>query len=160
MSIVIQPSPTADTRTCDVSKVSREQLLKSSRLHIDDVRRGMRFFSDGMLLAGNTHDHDKLTGIDQFYVDFRTGFKQTIWLQRHYKLNRHHLDNPDGVPSGVNLIDVIEHVVDCVMAGMARSGEVRPFDLSSELLQRAVKNTVEMLLENTSVREASREIIL
>jgi hypothetical protein len=49
------------------------------------------------------------------------------------------------VPSDVNLVDVIEHIVDCVMAGMARSGSVYQLSLPSDLLQAAFRNTVEQL---------------
>ena len=38
--ITIKPSPTADTRTCDWSKVTREQLYVSSVAHLADVRAG------------------------------------------------------------------------------------------------------------------------
>ncbi len=43
--IEIKKSPTADTRTCDVTKVERQQLLDSSRQHIADVAKAMPFFS-------------------------------------------------------------------------------------------------------------------
>jgi hypothetical protein len=156
MTIMIHTSPTADTRTCDVSKVSKRQLFNSSDMHICDVRLGMRFLMDRMHVTAGEHDHDKLSGLDQFHKDFRTGFKQTTWLQNHYKVNRHHLDKPEGVPDNVNLVDVMEHIVDCVMAGLARSGEVRPVVLPAELLQWAVENTVEMLIEETDVLEAGQ----
>lgn len=42
--IVIRPSPTADTRTCDWSKVTKEQLLESSIQHIGDIHAGLDFF--------------------------------------------------------------------------------------------------------------------
>jgi hypothetical protein len=60
-------------------------------------------------------------------------------------VNRHHLDKADGVPTDVNLIDVLEHIADCVMAGMARSGSVYELKLPDEVLQRAFANTVNLL---------------
>ena len=54
-------------------------------------------------------------------------------------------------PSDVNLIDVIEMLIDCVCAGKARTGVVYPINISSEILQKAVKNTVEVLKENVVV---------
>ncbi len=51
----------------------------------------------------------------------------------------------DGVRDDVNLIDVLDFIADCVMAGMARSGSVYPLKLSPELLETAFQNTVEML---------------
>ena len=43
------------------------------------------------------------------------------------------------------MIDVLEYVADCVMAGMGRSGEVRKLNLSDKTLRRAFENTVVLL---------------
>lgn len=143
--ITIQPSPTADTRTCDYTQVTKETLLNSSTQHINDVRRALDFFMARVCEAGQRHDPDKLTDIDGFYDDFVTGFKVTDWWDRHRKLNRHHLTEDDGIPADVNLIDVLDFIADCVMAGMARSGSVYPLTLPPELLERAFQNTVTLL---------------
>ncbi len=143
--IKIQKSPTADTRTCDYSKVTREQLFKSSVQHIQDVSKGAEFFATMMIDSARNHDNDKLSDLDGFHRDFLTGFKKTAWWDNHRKVNRHHLLAQDGVPKDVNLIDVIDMVVDCVMAGMARSGSVYPLDISSDVLMTAFQNTVELL---------------
>ena len=74
-----------------------------------------------------------------------TGFAQTTWWTQHRQLNRHHLTMADGVREDVNLIDVLDFIVDCVMAGMARSGSVTPLQLSPELLEKAFQNTVTAL---------------
>lgn len=143
--ITIRPSPTADTRTCDWSKVTKEQLLASSVQHIADIRAGLEFFKDRLEYQANLHDHDKLSDIDGFHADFRTGFKQQGWCDNHRKVNRHHLTAEDGIPADVNLIDVLDFITDCVMAGMGRSGSVYPLSLPPELLERAFQNTVTML---------------
>lgn len=143
--ITISKSETADTRTCDFSNTSKETLLKSSNQHISDVVKALEFFKDKLEEASCSHDYDKLTEIDWFHADFVTGFKQTGWWDNHRKIHRHHLDKPDGVPKDVNLLDVLEHIADCVMAGMARSGGVYELKLSDELLQAAFRNTVEIL---------------
>lgn len=145
MMIEIQKSETADTRTCDFANVSKETLLASSKQHIGDVRRALDFFMAQVCKAGQNHDPDKLTDIDGFHADFVTGFKQTAWWDRHRKLNRHHLTQDDGIPVDVNLIDVLDFIADCVMAGMARSGSVYELKLPPELLERAFQNTVELL---------------
>lgn len=150
--IVIHKSPTADTRTCGVSTVTKAQLEASSRQHIADVMAGLEFFRERLKAAANIHDFDKLTEIDWFHRDFQTGFKQTGWWENHRKINRHHIDKPDGVPADVNLIDVLEHIADCVMAGMARSGSVYELKLPDELLQRAFKNTVDLLKSQVVVQ--------
>lgn len=151
--IRIQKSETADTRTCDYANVSKEMLYKSSRQHIGDVALALRFFRDRLLDAQVNHDTDKLTDIDGFHADFLTGFTQTGWWDRHRQLNRHHLLQADGVRDDVNLIDVLDFIADCVMAGMARSGSVYPLTLSAALLERAFQNTVELLKQNVTVQE-------
>jgi hypothetical protein len=143
--IAIYKSETADTRTCDFANVSKETLLESSRKHISDVAQALGFFASHLTVKAGVHDYDKYTQIDWFHADFKTGFKETAWWDNHRKIHRHHLDKDDGVPENVNLLDVLEYVADCVMAGMARSGSVFPLKLSNELLQKALANTVELL---------------
>ena len=143
--IKIKKSQTADTRTCDFSKVTKEQLYDSSVQHRDDIINGFVFFMGMMNNSANLHDHDKLSDIDGFHRDFITGFKQTEWWDNHRKVNRHHLLQDDGVPEDVNLIDVLDMVVDCVMAGMGRSGSVYHLDIKPEVLMTAFQNTVELL---------------
>lgn len=150
--IEIKPSKTADTRTCDKSTVTKRQLLDSSVQHIGDVGKGIAFFAGKLAEAASVHDYDKLSEIDWFHADFTTDIlKPGGWLENHYKIHRHHLDKPLGVPGDVNLIDVLEHIADCVMAGMGRAGDVWPINLSNELLQAAVVNTVVMLKSQVHV---------
>ena len=149
--IIIKPSPTADTRTCDFANTSKETLLNSSHQHIADVREGIRFLVTMMFKASENHDFDKITDIDGFHRDFVTGFSKTEWWDRHRALNRHHLNCDDGIRDDVNLIDVMDFIVDCVMAGMARSGSVYPLDLPPQLLVRAFQNTVELMKRNVMV---------
>ena len=149
--IEISKSHTADTRTCDVSTVTKDTLLKSSLHHIGDVVQALSFFQAKLTKAAGEHDYDKLTAIDQFHADFSTKFKQTGWWDNHRKIHRHHLNLADGVPNDVNLTDVLEYIADCVMAGMARSGSVYEIKLSDELLQKAFKNTTEMLKAEVKV---------
>ena len=149
--IQIVKSATADTRTCDFENTPKEVLLASSRTHIADVVKALAFFSGKLTEAAGEHDYDKLTAIDWFHEDFVTGFKQTGWWDNHRKIHRHHLGQEDGVPADVNLIDVLEYIADCVMAGMARSGSVYDLAFTPELLEKAFKNTVELLKKNVEV---------
>ena len=112
--IEISLSPTADTRTCDFTKVTEDTLYLSSQLHINDVQRGLAFFGYLLDNASRRHDFDKLSDIAGFHRDFLTGFKETTWWDRHRKLNRHHLNVADGVPDDVNLIDVLDMIADGV----------------------------------------------
>ena len=155
--IRIEPSPTADTRSCDFKQVSKEQLRKSSVQHIGDVREALRFFAEQLSESARRHDNDKITDIDGFHADFVTGFEQTGWWDRHRKLNRHHLTMEDGIPGDVNLIDVLDFIADCIMAGMARTGTVYPLELPDELLKRAFDNTVTMLKREVVVVDAKEK---
>ena len=145
MKITIHPSKTADTRSCDFANVTKETLLESSKQHIQDVGAAMGFFGILLCEQAERHDLDKLSDIDGFHRDFVTGFKQTGWWDNHRKVNRHHLLQTDGVPSDVNLIDVLDMIADCVMAGMARTGDVYPLDIKPEVLMAAFQNTVTLL---------------
>lgn len=150
-SIKIKKSRTADTRTCDWSKVTKEQLLESSEHHRDDVAKGFEFLAGMLVDQAWQHDHDKLSDIDGFHRDFLTGFKRTEWWDNHRKVNRHHLLQDDGVPEDVNLIDVLDMVVDCVMAGMGRSGSVYPLEIKPDVLMLAFHNTVDLLKSHVVV---------
>ena len=149
--IRIKKSPTADTRTCDFANTKKETLLASSYQHIEDVGKGLQWFRMMLQESANVHDHDKISDIDGFHRDFLTGFAQTTWWDNHRKVNRHHLLEPDGVPEDVNLIDVLDMIADCVMAGMARSGSAYPLNIDPEVLMMAFQNTVVELKANVEV---------
>jgi hypothetical protein len=149
--ITIGKSEVADTRTCDYTKVTKQQLLSASVQHINDVRQALQYFQQMLEIAADNHDPDKIDDISGFHRDFLTGFKQTTWWDAHRKLNRHHLTESDGVPSDVNLIDVLDFIADCVMAGMARSGQVRPLTIETSVLVRAFENTAKMLEQQVRV---------
>jgi hypothetical protein len=153
--IKIQQSQTADTRTCDFANVSKETLRTSSVQHIGDVRVALGFFAQMLHRTAAVHDVDKITDIDGFHADFVTGFATSGWWERHRSLNRHHLNNDDGIPADVNLIDILDYIADCVMAGMARSGSVYPLTLPPELLERAFQNTVALLTKTVVVEQSA-----
>ena len=149
--IKIKRSPNADTRTCDVTQVTKEGLLEASLQHIGDVGVALSFLAAKLTQAASVHDYDKLTAIDAFFADFQTGFEKTSWWDNHRRIHRHHLGHSDGVPADVNLLDVLEMVADCVMSGLARAGEVYPIELPDALLQTALANTTALLSSVTEV---------
>jgi len=151
--IKIKKSTFADTRSCDWSKVTKEQLLQQSNQHIGDVRAAFSFFDEMMLSAAEDHDHTKISHIDEFYKDFSCGFKTQDWYAMHKATERHHLEAEDGIRDDVNLIDVLECVADCVMAGMGRSGCVRPSAISDATLRKALDNTINLLASQVEVIE-------
>lgn len=147
MTIKIKQSPNID---------SKQTLFDVSREHIKDVSKGLGFFAGKLTEAAAVHDYDKLTMIDWFFKCLQTEFSDSTWWDNHRKIHRHHLNREDGVPDDVNLVDVIEHVVDCVMAGTARNGEVYDLELPDELLQKAFQNTVELLKNNVELERRTR----
>lgn len=152
--IEIEQSKTADTRSCDFANTTKATLMESSLQHIFDVQKGLEFFRENISEAASVHDHDKISDIDGFYADFVTGFNQTTWWDNHRKVNRHHLLNDDGVPADVNLIDVLDMIADCVMAGMGRTGSVYPLNIKPEVLMAAFQNTVELLKAQVVVKDS------
>ena len=150
--LLIYKSPSADTRTAK-GDVTKSQLLHSSLMHIEDVRKALYFFMLMLNDAGYQHDHTKIDHIDEFYEDFSKGlkgedFKKGDWFQLHLT-ERHHLT--DRCPDDVTLIDVLERVADICMAGMARSGEVYDDELDPEILVKAYKNTIKLLISQIKV---------
>lgn len=153
--IKIKPSSVADTRTCDWSKVTKDQLLQASGQHIGDVIKGINFFIAKLRAAALEHDFDKITdkGLDGFYNDFQTGFEQQNWYDNHKQVNRHHLQCPEGIRDDVNLIDVLEYLTDCIMAGLGRSGKVTTIEIDSDCLMRAFNNTCDLLISQVTVED-------
>lgn len=153
--IIIKESPSADTRSA-THKVTQKELEKSSVMHISDVAKAMKYFADKLEKAGDNHDWTKLAYIDEFYEQFEkaqeTGDWGIGWYDKiHIKQERHHInDNP---PNDVDLIDVLEQIADGVMAGLARTGEYCPENISPDLLMKAYKNTVDKLIEIVEVKK-------
>lgn len=152
--IIIKKSKNADTRTAE-GTVTKKELLQNTYSHICDVRNVSDFIAVKFILQCFDHDHTKIEGIDQFYEDFTSGrqnteFKKLPWWQLHMT-ERHHLN--DSVPEDVNLIDVLEMVIDCTVAGLARSGEVYPISISQEVLSQAIENTKNLIIENCEVQD-------
>lgn len=147
--IIINKSPEADSRTSKKDSII-DDLRNSTISHIKDVTNGLDFISDLIKERGSKHDNTKISNMEEFNAALKSGhIKDTLWYKKHITQERHHLKS--NVPEDVNLVDVIEHVVDCTMAGLARSGDIYDIDLSPELLEVAVKNTVELLKKNTTV---------
>lgn len=151
--IRIRRSPTADTRTAD-HEVTREELERSTAMHISDVAKAMRWLADRIEQAGDRHDWTKVEYMDGFYDQFhkaqQTGEWGSGWYdQIHVVKERHHLN--DRCPDDVDLIDVLEQIADGVMAGMARSGECRMEPVDKDMLARAYANTMRKLSEIVDV---------
>lgn len=150
--IKILKSTDADTRTAK-GEVSKEELLKCTKSHIQDVNNVGNMLMEMFIEQIKRHDHTKIDNIDEFLNDFNTrytgyAFKQLPWWQIH-KTERHHLN--DSVPDDVNLLDVLEMVIDCTVAGLARKGSVYDITIPNDVLVRAINNTKDLIINNTEV---------
>lgn len=154
--IEIKKNPNGDTRTAP-KNVTFEQFQEANDMHIEDVRAVMWELSKMVDRAGENHDCTKKSQERMFYNNFLstinngTDFVNDEWYQLHIRAERHHLLSH--CPDDVNLIDVLEMISDCVCAGMARSGEIRDLEIDSDVLNRAVKNTAELIESMIEVKE-------
>ncbi len=127
--------------------------------HRLDVKVLMEFCAEELKIYGSWHDWTKTSEpfAHMLYHDLcgtiegRMKFTDGEWAKMHYEGERHHLN--EHCPDDVNMFDVIAMICDCVAAGMARSGEVYDVDIPSDVLKRAVSNTVEYLKGYVEVTE-------
>lgn len=153
--IKIKKNPYGDSRTApeDVDFISFSEANDS---HRSDVRKVMERIADMVKEVGKNHDWIK-TGIYEidFFRDFianlvsKQNFTDGAWYPMHVTTERHHLLSY--CPDDVNIIDVLEMIVDCTLAGLTRSGTVRPVEIDSEILKKAVDNTVELIKNNVEL---------
>lgn len=153
--ITIYKNPNGDTRTAP-KDVTFEQFQEANDMHREDVSAVMYELSKMVENAGEYHDCTKKNQERMFYRDFKstinegTDFVNGEWYQLHVLAERHHLLSH--CPDDVNLIDILEMIVDCTCAGLARSGEVRDLEINTEILNKAVKNTCELIKSMVEVK--------
>lgn len=147
-AITIRPSPSASVSTAD-HPLTEAELRRATEAHIDDVRRGMLYLANLIRERGHRHDWSKLRYFPSYYRQFaktqETGVRDPGWYNRvHRRHERHHVEDPAS-REDINLIDILEHIVDGVMAGKGRSGEYKADTLMSGLLERAYANTQKLV---------------
>lgn len=155
--IIIKRSKNADTRTAD-RDVTKKELLQQTYSHIEDVINVGNLLANKFKNQVENHDHTKIDYIDDFYADFTSGkkdkdFKELSWWQKHMT-ERHHLK--DSVPDDVNLLDVLEMVIDCTVAGLARGGsadKIYPITIPQEVIEQAIDNTKQLIIDNTKLED-------
>jgi len=151
MSIKIKKCPAAE---------SKEDYLIAQAMHVSDVQKGCAFIANKIIEAGINHDYSKISLLDNYIGDnvaSKSGeeVRASKWYQAHITEERHHLNAR--CPDDVNLIDVIELLIDCTMAAIARRGSLRTTEttdfISMDILEKAFKNTVEMLKNEIILEE-------
>ena len=143
--IEVTPSPTTTPGT----PVDATTLELSTRMHVEDVKRGIDFIVHKLNEAKLSHDHTKFEQLELFLAAYNSGFKDDAFFKMHRTSERHHLD-----PSikDINLLDILEHMVDGIVAGKARKGTVYPFKLAPELLEAAVTNTAKLIESHVVIK--------
>lgn len=153
----IKKNSIGDTRTA-TRVPTFDEFRGANKEHISDVSRMMSSIAECINKAGRHHDDTKIDEPERslFYRELCAKIEGKIdsfvdgeWYPMHCQTERHHLN--EHCPDDVNLIDVIEMICDCVCAGMARSGSVYPVTISSEILQKAVENTVNMCIDSVEL---------
>lgn len=157
MKVTIKQNKLGDTRTATKIPTFTE-FERSNKLHCRDVGEMMSEIGTIIKVRGANHDTTKIVEPHKslFYRELCEkiegkidNFTKGEWYPMHCKTERHHLN--EYCPCDVNLIDVIEMICDCVCAGLARSGNVYPIEISSEILQKAIQNTVQMCIDAVEV---------
>lgn len=155
MKVVIHKNPNGDTRTAPKG-ITFDLFQEANDSHISDVRTVMNEIGTMFCENGENHDRTKKSEEKIFYRDFlgamdgEINFVSGKWYQHHVNTERHHLLSK--CPEDVNLLDVIEMIVDCVCAGKTRSGEIRGLEITTEILDKAMKNTVKLVDDMTVIK--------
>ena len=156
-SIKIKENKLGDTRTATRTPTISE-FEQANRLHYEDVKNMMSEIASEIRNRGAMHDYTKLREPNKslFYRELcatiegkMNDFTEGEWYLMHCATERHHLNV--FCPDDVNLIDVIEMICDCVCAGMARTGEVRPIEIDADILKKAIQNTVTLLADAVKI---------
>lgn len=155
--VEIYMSKNADTRSAK-NNTSKDELLEDTLNHIQSVKDVGYWLTDKFTNQIVEHDNTKITYFDEFYEDFNKvlnghtkDFKSMKWFSNRHLKERHHLN--DRVPDDVNLLDILEMVIDCTCAGLTRSGNVYPIKISNDVLQKAIENTKNLIIDNVEVKE-------
>lgn len=152
-----------DTRTA-THMPTREEFKEANWSHKDDVLNLAVAFATELRSRVGNHDWTKVQApYDKMFYDLMKStiedgadFMDGEWARLHFDvLERHHLSRH--CPNDVTLFDVLEMLFDCVSAGMTRSGSVYPIEISNEILQKAVSNTVDYLVKHVEVTDRKVE---
>lgn len=149
-----------ETRHCcdtrERSSLLTEKMVERETLyHIEAVNKCARWFNKELIKRTKKHDSTKLGSyLTNYTLALKTNFvdvdfKRLSWWYIHTHEERHHLN--DRCPYDVNMFDVMEMIFDGVSAGLARNGRVDNVSISSEVLQKAINNTVSLLVKQIKV---------
>lgn len=149
--IKLKKDPHGDSRHAP-KDTTFEQFHEANLNHINDVRNVMTRLSIILDQQGMSHDWTKIIYEGQFWKDFWSDdFVNGTWYQKHVHTEKHHPNSY--CHDDINLLDIIEMIVDCVCAGKARAGSVRPIEVSDEILRKALQNTIKLVDDITEIED-------
>lgn len=153
--IIIKRTLNADTRTMNGSSASKADIMDDTHEHISAVKLLSNLVCNKIHEQVAHHDYTKIGEYSDQFVDALNKGSESKefkdWYEMHVTTERHHLKKH--VPEDVNLIDVIEMLCDCVCAAKARTGKIYDVDIPTDVLVKAVKNTVTMLSNAVDVED-------
>lgn len=155
--VIIYKNPNGDTRTAK-KDVSFKEFQEANDMHREDVKNVMNELALKIIINGALHDFTKKTKEELFYNNFlstinnSTNFVDDEWYQYHISNEKHHPLSK--CHDDITLLDILETIVDCVCAGMARSGDIRPIEINSEILEKALTNTTDMVKNMIEVKNS------
>lgn len=153
-----------ETKRCDTRSIEKNftenDVLVDTIAHKESVVSVGKFLTDKLNRQFSYHDYTKIgkylplftRALKTKFVD--DDFYNLNWWKLHITKERHHLN--DRCPDDVNLIDVLEMLADCVCAGLARTGKVYKITIPTDILERAVENTVQLLINNIEVEKEGK----
>lgn len=157
-NIIVRKASQHGQNSGSVNDASIDALQKDTVSHMLDVSQALLLVAARCIERATQHDKTKLSYLPEFHSALISGnIKESDWYKMHITKERHHLSAYP--PPNVNIIDLIECICDCSMAGLARSGEIYDLNFPPELLQKVVDNTVEMLKENSVVVETNQSSV-
>lgn len=155
--IVLKDTSKGDSRTSGGTP-SLEDVLTATRTHQVEVSETMDFLADELKFMGRLHDWTKTENFEDEYGYLVTNdirddeFLRSDWWWKHLTLERHHVNGYAHLD--VNLLDVLEFIVDRVVAEKGRTGSINMnyLELDPLVLVRAYYNTIK-LLDDKTIRE-------
>lgn len=155
MITYVKKNVNSDTRS-SIGDVSYSGFVLANNLHINDVSNTMNRLAFMLMSKGCKHDYTKVTKSREYYKDYKhtinngDNFTDSSWYKYHVTTEKHHLND---FHSDINLLDILEHIVDCTCAGKSRSGEVYPILISDDKIRLALDNTIKLIYDMVDVVE-------
>lgn len=146
------------TNNPDKGYDDKDILFEDTLQHKEDVYKVMNGIAQEIVSRGKNHDWSKIEYFDKFAKDTVErqsvhDFKQREWYKIHTVQERHHINA--NLPEKINLIDILEFVCDCIVAGKARSGFVdeKFLIIPQDVLVKSYWNTVKIIEDNVVIND-------